>query len=671
MCIYSMPTQGHSRPLDDATDMFAAPTLGVCYYPEHWPEEQWQSDAQNMVAAGLSWVRIAEFAWSRIEPSPGIFDWGWLDRAVDILGSAGLRIVMCTPTATPPKWLVDQMPDMVAIGPDGAPRKFGSRRHYSFAHEGYRRESARISRLVAARYGQHEAVGAWQTDNEYGCHDTAISYCASALAGFRQWLAQRYGTIGALNEAWGNVFWSMEYRSFDEVELPILTVTEANPASALDFFRYSSQAVAEFNLIQTDIIRANSPGRPVSHNFMGNFDQFDHRPVAKDLDIAAWDSYPLGMLQNMQLEARKDVDLHRDCMRTGDPDFQAFHHDLYRGMGRLWVMEQQPGPVNWARSNVIPADGAVRLWSWEAIAHGAEVVSYFRWRQAPFAQEQMHAGLRLRNDEPAIGHGEAKIVAAELAKIDVPPIEQAEIAIIHDYEADQMSKLDGQTADFHYLRLLLDLYRAVRQNGGNVDIIGPHDALNGYKLILAPSLMHISDDLAERLAASGARILAGPRSAAKTRDFQIPEKLAGSAIADLTGFIAERIDALPAGFPLAVEWQGQTGEISLWHERGTITGTGEGQSETGDPLLVSGNRGAYLTGWVDENLMRGIIGGEMQKAAIALHDMPDYLRVRRRGTLLIVTNYGPNAARIPDSLDGEFLVGSRDVIPAGVTIIRG
>ena len=185
------------------------PTLGVCYYPEHWPTENWPQDAARMVSCGITMVRIAEFAWSRIEPVRGRFDFEWLDQAMDVLADAGLQIIMCTPTATPPKWLVDEMPDMVAIDALGNPRKWGSRRHYDFSHAGYRTECARIVEILGKRYGDHRAVIAWQIDNEYGCHDTTLSYSRSALTGFQNWLAQKYQSPDALNRAWGSAFWSM------------------------------------------------------------------------------------------------------------------------------------------------------------------------------------------------------------------------------------------------------------------------------------------------------------------------------------------------------------------------------------------------------------------------------------------------------------------------------
>ena len=250
-----------------------------------------------MVDMGLSRVRIGEFAWSRIEPAPGQFDWGWLDRAVETLHAAGLGIIMGTPTATPPKWLTDRHPEILAVDSGGRPRKFGSRRHYCFSSPVYAEQSARIVDAMAQRYGVHPAIVAWQTDNEYGCHDTVLSYSDAAAEAFRYWLAAKYGEVSALNAAWGNVFWSMEYRHFAEIDLPNLTVTEPNPAHVLDFRRFSSNQVVRYNRMQADILRAASSGRDIIHNFMGFFTDFDHHVVGADLDVASWDSYPLGFLE--------------------------------------------------------------------------------------------------------------------------------------------------------------------------------------------------------------------------------------------------------------------------------------------------------------------------------------------------------------------------------------
>ena len=237
-------------------------TLGTCYYPEHWPRQIWREDARRMAEVGLTWVHIGEFAWSMIEPEPGTFDWEWLDEAITVLGDAGLKVVLGTPTATPPRWLSKRHPDMLAVNAEGRPRKFGSRRHYCLSHEGYKGECARIVEALAKRYGSNPHVAAWQVDNEYGCHETAISYSVAAAEGFRNWLRGQYagagngGDIKALNAAWGNVFWSMNYGDFDEIDLPNLTVTEPNPSHRLAFRRFCSDLVVAFNRNQVDIIRA-------------------------------------------------------------------------------------------------------------------------------------------------------------------------------------------------------------------------------------------------------------------------------------------------------------------------------------------------------------------------------------------------------------------------------
>ncbi len=218
--------------------------LGVCYYPEHWPESWWANDAKRMRELGISFVRIGEFAWSRMEPSRGAYDFGWLDRAIEVLGDAGLKVVLGTPTATPPKWLMDEHPDIAPVDEHGIARSFGSRRHYSFSSETYHHETKRIVEVLAKRYGKHPAIAGWQTDNEYGCHNTVLSWGAEDLKAFQNWLRKAYQTTDQLNEAWGNVFWSMEVTNFDQITLPHLTVTETNPAARLDFWRFQSSQVA-------------------------------------------------------------------------------------------------------------------------------------------------------------------------------------------------------------------------------------------------------------------------------------------------------------------------------------------------------------------------------------------------------------------------------------------
>lgn len=407
--------------------------IAVCYYPEQWPQQQWADDARKMRECGISTVRIAEFSWSRIEPEEGKYHWDWLDQAIATLLNAGLDIILCTPTATPPKWLIDKHPEILAVDDKNQIRTFGSRRHYCFSSDIYREYCKRIVTDMANRY-KDSRILAWQIDNEYGCHNTTVSYSPSAIRAFRGWLAQKYSNIERLNQAWGTVFWSQEYLSFDVIDPPHMTVTEANPAHRLDYRHFCSDQVVSFNRLQVEILKQICPSTDITHNFMGFYEGFDHFDVAEDLDIASWDSYPLGFL-DQGWDSDEDKVYY---LRKGHPDFAAFHHDLYRGCGngRMWVMEQQPGPVNWAPNNPSPELGMVRLWSWEAFAHGAELVSYFRWRQAPFAQEQMHSGLNLSNGEPDEALHEVKQVHGEILKLALSHEDlrgHASVALIFDY----------------------------------------------------------------------------------------------------------------------------------------------------------------------------------------------------------------------------------------------
>ncbi|WP_420410112.1 beta-galactosidase [Hoeflea sp.] len=614
-------------------------TIGTCYYPEHWPRYVWEEDARRMAEAGLTWVRIGEFAWSRLEPEPGRYEFEWLDEAIAVLGAAGLRVVLGTPTATPPRWIVDRHPDMLAVDAEGRPRKFGSRRHYCFSHEGYKAECAKIVTRLAERYGRNPHVAAWQTDNEYGCHDTTISYSNAARKAFRLWLRARYGRsgndgdIGALNEAWGNVFWSMEYADFDAIDTPNLTVTEPNPSHALDYRRFSSDQVVAFNRLQTEIIRAHSDA-PIAHNYMGRVTDFDHYKVGEDLDIASWDSYPLGFLED---RVPATVERQRRYARQGDPDFQAFHHDLYRavGRGRWWVMEQQPGPVNWAPHNPAPLPGMVRLWSWEAFAHGAEAVCYFRWRQAPMAQEQMHAGLLRPDSAEAQGLAEARQVAEELAgapEVDASP---ASVALVFDYEAEWAWAIQPHGRGLSYFELVFETYRALRRAGHSVDIIPPDHRLEDYKLILAPGLMHMSAVLKKALAESGAVVVIGPRSGARDETMCTPVPLP-PAIPGLDVTVSH-VESLRPDSPVPLASGGTIRSYREFIETGA-----EVLERTADnePALVAEGKLLYSAGWFDADAMFRLVQTASERAGLAMLDLPNDVRCRDTGTERFWFNYG-------------------------------
>ncbi|WP_208348064.1 beta-galactosidase [Pseudaestuariivita rosea] len=617
-------------------------TLGTCYYPEHWPEQMWQADAARMVDTGLTWVRIGEFAWSRLEPTPGDLQFDWLDRAINVLGAAGLKVILGTPTATPPKWVVDKHPDMLAVDANGHPRKFGSRRHYCFSHQGYRDECRRIVTLLAERYGANPHIAAWQTDNEYGCHDTTVSYSDAACREFRNWLAQKYQSPDALNRAWGNVFWSMEYTDFDQIDLPNLTVTEANPSHHLDFLRFSSDQVVSFNRLQTDILRKHTDA-PLIHNYMGRVLDFDHFDVGADLDIASWDSYPIGFLSD-RLEATDD---HKTrFLRQGDPDMQAFHHDLYRavGRGRWWIMEQQPGPVNWAPYNPAPLPGMARLWAWEAFAHGSEAVCYFRWRQAPFAQEQMHAGLLRPDSDPAPALAEARQVADEIETLPDTGTATADVALIFDYPSAWAWQVQPQGADFDYFRLTFAFYKALRVNGLNIDIVPSTTTdLSAYKLVLAPGILSLPDGLITALTQFDGTAILGPRTNTKTPNLSIPTPL-GPNIPGLDVRITHT-ESIPPSADIPLE----NGRMVHWFEHLEGAADVALKTKTGAAAMVRNSGLHYLAGWPDPDTLTDIIKTACARQGIPTHTLTDGLRLRDTATHRFIFNYAPDAAKWGDT----------------------
>ncbi|RFU45175.1 beta-galactosidase [Paraburkholderia sp. DHOC27] len=650
--------------------------LGVCYYPEQWPQHQWESDARRMAELGISRVRIAEFAWSRMEPEPGRYEWAWLDTAIETLAKHGLKVILGTPTATPPRWLVSLHPEILPVTKDGVKMNFGSRRHYDISSEVYREHCARIVTQMVRRYGKHPAVIAWQTDNELACHDTSPTYTEAARERFTRWLAKRYGEVAKLNTAWGNVFWSMEYSSFDEIGLPNLTPTDANPSHWLDFRRFMSSEVASFHGLQGELIREHAPGRDLLHNFMGFFTSFDHYEFARSgLDVAAWDSYPLPRTEVLWFD---DAEKHR-WARSGHPDIPAFNHDLYRGVGkgRMWVMEQQVGPVNWAPYNPVPKAGMARLWTWEAFAHGAELVSYFRWRQAPFAQEQMHSGINAPDDRLTAGGEEIARVAREMAAFAAPDYaanaattttKQAPVALLFDYPADWIVQIQRHGADFDYQRLVFEWYSCLREMGVDVDMLPASADLSGYKLVLAPSLPVVPDALVAQIKKGDAHWLFGPRTGSRTADFTIPATLAPGPLQAVLDVRVAQSESLRPSLRPGISFEGVQGQGRSWRD---YIEPGAGVEvlaafDDGVPALVGAGTVRMVSACFDPALLKAVLQRSLRDAGIATQTLPEGVRLRRLGSVCFAFNYGDSTWQVPAPDGAQFVLGSRELGPVDV-----
>ncbi len=656
--------------------------LGVCYYPEHWPAERWPLDAQMMAAAGLDYVRIGEFAWTLMEPAEGRFDWAWLDRAIATLAAGGLRVILGTPTAAPPAWLTHDYPDVLPVDAEGRTRNSGTRRHYCPTSPTYRRHSARIVQAMAERYGAHPAVAGWQIDNEFGCHDTVRCYCDRCTAAFRAWLQRTYGTLDALNEAWGAVFWSQTYGRWEEIRLPNLTPTGANPSHVLDYDRFASEATVSYQQVQVDLLRGHTAGQFVTTNVLGDFEDLDYHALARPLDFITWDSYPTGYAEfhgeSLYLPERPGDAFAYD---VGDPYVTGFCHTKARGFKQapFWVMEQQCGPINWSRFNTVVRPGTMRLWTWHALAEGGEAVVYFRWRAVRFAFEQYHSGLLHHDATPATGYNELLAMRDERAEMAAIAAGEpaAEVALLLDYNDVWALQIQPHRQGFSYQRHLFLFYRALVKQGIPADIVSPDADLNRYKVVVAPSAFLADDALADRLAAfaqAGGTVLFGVRSGFKTpsnivTDQPLPGTLRGLAGATVSDFGS----LLPGiGYGLETQLPGLTGPAACWVEAlapdsdtAALARYADGPFAGAAALTeraVGRGRALYLGWYPTEAQAAAIMAYLAEQARVArLADhLPAGVIAARRGPVTLLLNFtdGLQAVRVAGA---AVEVGPRDV----------
>ncbi len=293
--------------------------FGADYYPEHWPEQRWETDARLMRAAGFNVVRMAEFAWAKLEPEEGTYDFDWLDKAISLLGRHGIQTVLGTPTAIPPDWLVARHPDIMPVDERGLTRREGTRRHYRYGSKAYQDFCARIVRVMAAHYSDNLDVIGWQIDNEWGCHSTTYDYSEESRLQFQAWLRLKYESLHELNRRWGTVFWSQTFHTWDAIPLPWYAPADHNPSLMLDFQRWSSDTVADFQRMQIEILRRANPDWFITHNFMGAFDEVDGAALSRDLDFASWDNYPLTTWGGSKVESESRRICPRHYARVQKP----------------------------------------------------------------------------------------------------------------------------------------------------------------------------------------------------------------------------------------------------------------------------------------------------------------------------------------------------------------
>ncbi|GHE68162.1 beta-galactosidase [Streptomyces spiralis] len=459
--------------------------FGGDYNPEQWPEEVWSEDIALMKEAGVTMVTAGIFSWAKVEPRPGEYDFAWFDRVMDNLAGAQVAVCLATMTASPPPWLTRLHPEILPRTADGRLMWPGGRQHYCPSSPVYRRYATRLVERLATRYADHPALEMWHIGNEYGCH-TPMCWCEESAADFRRWLRDRYDTVEALNNAWSTAFWSQRYDTFDEVLPPRLAPTFPNPAQQLDFARFSDDALLRCYLAEKEVLRRVTPDVPVTTNFIGVHKPVDSFRWAAEEDVASVDVYQDPHSDDTHIAAGFAFDVTRSA-RGGEP----------------WMlMEQAPGAVNWRDRNGPKPPGRMRLWSWQAVAQGADAVLYFQWRQSRGGAEKFHSAMVPHGGTETRIFREVRELGRELAS--VPRIAgsrcTADVALVMDWNSWWALELDSHPSTaLDQMEINLAHYRPLFEAGITCDVVPPDRDLSGYRLVVVPNLYLLSEPDARRL----------------------------------------------------------------------------------------------------------------------------------------------------------------------------
>ncbi|WP_040952791.1 beta-galactosidase [Gorillibacterium massiliense] len=514
--------------------------LGACYYPEHWPEELWEDDFRRMSEMGFSVVRMGEFAWSIFEPEEGRFEFGLFDRALDLAHKHGIAVILGTPTATPPAWLTSKYPEVLNAKQDGTLYHHGQRRHNNYNSPVYRKLSARIVTEMAEHYRDHPALVGWQIDNEFNC-ETNVFYSEADHAAFRVWLKEKYGNLVALNEAWGTVFWNQTYSDWTQVSLTRTTPSDSpNPHQALDEKRFFSDSTISYAAMQSAILQEKAPRQWITTN--GKFGHLDsHKLTEEALSFFSYDSYPNFSTINPDQGERPFLDRMISLQLSSIRDISA----------NFCVMEQQSGPGGWVNRMEMPSPkpGQMRLWTYQSIAHGADMLLYFRWRTATKGTEIYWHGINDYHNKPNRRVAEAGQIGGELARIGSELLGsqyEAEVAILEDYQNEWDGEMDRWHGPLNGISRT-SWFKALQRRHIPVDLkhVRPETTaseLAKYRVLIYPHPAIMPMDTAQLLkkyVAKGGTLILGCRSGYKDLTGQCYMAPFPGPLADLCGIEVE------------------------------------------------------------------------------------------------------------------------------------
>ena len=626
--------------------------FGGDYNPEQWPESVWAQDARLMRQAGVNLATVGVFAWAHLEPRPGAYETGWLDRVLDLLHDAGVAVDLATATASPPPWLARLDPGSLPVRADGVRLWPGSRQAYCPSSTTYRERALALVERLAERYAGHPALALWHVGNEFGNH-VAECFCDRSAERFREWLRDRYGELDAVNEAWGTSFWSQRYADWSEVLPPRVTPTFPNPGRALDWRRFCSDELLGHLLAEREVLRRHSDV-PLTTNFVGFWPTLDYGRWARELDVLSQDTY----------QDPADLRTHMDA---------AMVCDLLRGLGggRPWLlMEQTTARVNWREVNVAKRPGQYRLWSLQAVARGSDAVLHFQWRQSAAGAEKWHSAM--------VGHDgtvrpEVAALGAELAGLAGASGERVEAgaALVFSWPSWWTQSQAAQpSARLDHLEEARRWYAAAWDEKLTLDVVPPDADLDPYGMVVLPTVHLLADaEVAalEAYVAGGGTLLVGCWSGMVDDGDRVPAGRYPARLRDLLGVtVAEH---LPLAGTAVVRLYGTDHEVSTWSERlvpdedTEVLGTYAGGDLDGAPAVTRRGRVFYASAPLPPSAARALTAAAAGVAGVrpVLPGLPASVEAVRRGGLLFLLNHGDEAVDVRDG-GGTVHIGPRDAV---------
>jgi beta-galactosidase len=529
--------------------------FGVDYYPEQWvypyggsadnPEATWERDAELMMSAGINVVRVGEFTWGLCEPEDGKYDFSWLHRVMDILGKAGVKVVLATPTAAPPIWLSRAYPEILPIDERGLTKHEGTRRAVCLNSEVYWTYSKRIVEGMAKELGSHPSLIAWQIDNSLGGNFTEASFNEDTRRDWQGWLEAKYETVERLNELMGLRHWGQIVRSWDEVPMPMMAPADHNPALVLDWHRFCSDTIVQFVKLQADILHEVSPNCPVTTNLRPLLHRFDHFDLAEVIDFVSIESTAVLKARAAELACEMDMlrSLKKVDVRTPDGDTG------------FWVMEHKAGNVSWQDVNSLVRPGVLRMFTYQLVSRGANAILFFRWRQPRFGTEKFHGAVlphnarsdsRVFKEVAQLGE-EMKLLAPVIRATKV----KADVCILYTHDNDWILQQHNQPNKYFNLRDHIQLfYSALHDRNIAVDFARPTEDLSAYKLVMAPSLHLLSGGEADRLklyVQNGGALVSTFNTGLVDEHCMAPDNGYPHDLTDLFGLEVLEFDQLPPG----------------------------------------------------------------------------------------------------------------------------